>query len=134
MEKVNCIILIDDDPVTNFLNAEVIKSLDIAKDVKAFTAIGEALALVKEKCGGSDCPEIIFLDVNMATEDGFDFLNELHFLNADFNKMKVIMLSSSNLSKDKNKAKQLGAFDYLVKPLDEVSLMSVVRSAQLKYY
>ena len=134
MEKVNCILLIDDDPVTNFLNTEVIKSLGIARNVRSCTNIGEAIALVKEKSGERDFPEIIFLDVNLEAEDGFDFLRELHFLDVDVNKMKVIMLSSSTLSRDKRRAMELGAFEYLVKPLDEDSLLSIVRSAQVKDY
>ena len=59
-------------------------------------------------------PDLILLDVMMPKISGFDVLDILRNTPATVN-IKVIMLTALSQPKDVEKAKQLGADDYLVK-------------------
>jgi DNA-binding response OmpR family regulator len=59
-------------------------------------------------------PDLIILDVMMPKISGFDVLDILHNTPETMN-IKVVMLTALSQPKDVEKAKQLGADDYLVK-------------------
>jgi len=61
-------------------------------------------------------PCIIFLDLKMPVMNGFEVLIWLQQHEA-FSHIPVVVLSGSDQSSDKERACQLGATDYLVKPL-----------------
>jgi DNA-binding response OmpR family regulator len=63
---------------------------------------------VKEK------PDVVLLDVIIPQLDGFSVLQEIK-LNAKIKNTPVIMLTNLGTTEDKEKAKQFGANDYLVK-------------------
>src|SRR5437870_13768071 len=60
-------------------------------------------------------PDLLLLDLKMPLVDGFDVLVWLQGRSQTVS-LPVVVLSSSSLVADKNRAKQLGAQDYLVKP------------------
>ena len=55
-------------------------------------------------------PDLIVLDVMMPKINGFDVLNTPETMS-----MRVVMLTALSQAKDKERAEQLGADDYLVK-------------------
>lgn len=59
-------------------------------------------------------PDLILLDVMMPKINGFDVLDMLRN-SPDTKNMRVIMLTALSQAKDKERAEQLGADDYLVK-------------------
>lgn len=59
-------------------------------------------------------PDLILLDVMMPKISGFEVLDILRNTN-DTKNIKVIMLTALSQDKDKEKAKELGADDFLVK-------------------
>lgn len=59
-------------------------------------------------------PDIILLDVIIPQLDGFSVLQELR-MNAKFKTTPIIMLTNLGTTEDQEKAKQLGATDYVVK-------------------
>lgn len=59
-------------------------------------------------------PDIILLDVILPQLDGFSVLGEIK-ANKKINKVPVIMLTNLGTEEDKQKAKDLGAADYIVK-------------------
>src|SRR6266853_2130938 len=61
--------------------------------------------------------KLFLLDLKMPFVDGFDVLRWLQACPEPIS-LPVVMLSSSALNEDKNKAKDLGARDYLAKPTD----------------
>ena len=60
-------------------------------------------------------PDLLLLDLKMPMVDGFEVLVWLQGRSQKVS-LPVVVLSSSSLVADKNRAKQLGAQDYLVKP------------------
>lgn len=86
-------------------------------------------------------PDLVLLDLNMPHVDGFSILKELR-ANPDTRFLSVIVLTSSNESTTKLKALELGATDFLAKPIDRSELVLRLKNTltvkayqdQLAYY
>jgi len=142
MNKVNCILLVDDDPTTNFLNEELIAELDIANNVHVAWNGQEALDYLKQegKFSTNDKskypkPNIIFLDINMPLMDGFAFLE--HYADLPENKkvdIIILFLTTSDAQFDRNKAtKKVTVHDFLEKPLRKGVLLKIVSDLNLQH-
>lgn len=78
-------------------------------------------------------PGLVLLDLKMPWMDGFDVLTWLR-ARAQFNLLPVVVLTSSKLQADIDKSRQLGVYDYRVKPHgfeDLVRLLDDVRKCWL---
>ena len=73
-------------------------------------------------------PDIILLDIMMPGMDGFEVCK---LLKIDFaiRDIPVIMVTAKTDGSDIKKAMELGAFDYIKKPVDEVEVTARVQSA-----
>lgn len=130
MEKLNCILLVDDDKINNFLTEKVIKKLDICKNVTTSLNGEEALLYLTKHCCSFEnnyFPEIIILDNNMPEMNGIEFLETLNQINFNWdNKVKIIVLTGSENPYDREIITQLGVSAYLSKPLTEEKLLEVL--------
>ena len=63
----------------------------------------------------AELPDMIFLDLKMPVVSGFDVLRWIQ--SSKLRGPKVFVLSGSNDSGDRARASELGATDYLVKPI-----------------
>lgn len=71
-------------------------------------------------------PKVMFLDLKMPVLNGFDVLDWLR--NQTFgDQIRVIVLSGSEHQCDKDRATELGAVDYLVKPVRTSDLERLLR-------
>ena len=119
-DKLNCILLIDDDEPTNFLNELVIKQVDCAEKTVAVQSGQAALDFLKERInGGYPQPTLIFLDINIPVMNGWEFLDEYQKLDSDQKaKVLIVMLTTSLTPDDKDKAENIDTINYFVnKPL-----------------
>ena len=80
---------------------------------------GEALALFEQYH-----PAVVLLDLMMPGVDGFTFLQTVRARTDAFKDTPIIVVSNLGQEKDKEKAKQLGANEYMVKA--EVSVEEIV--------
>jgi CheY-like chemotaxis protein len=71
-------------------------------------------------------PSLLFLDLKMPKVSGFEVLEWLQ-KHDGLGKIKVVVLSSSNLPSDMQKARSLGAHDYRVKPADIDEMINMVK-------
>ena len=129
MTKHTDIVLIDDDPITNFINTKLIKmSFDFT--VTSFTNAEEALSDLRRRIvsGFEALPHLIFLDINMPQMDGWEFLNEFQRLpDMPADKAHIIMLSSSVDSEDRDRSKMHRCvLDFISKPLTKEKIKSLV--------
>jgi CheY-like chemotaxis protein len=72
-------------------------------------------------------PSLMFLDLKMPKVSGFEVLKWLSEQKRRFPNLKVVVLSSSGLQSDIQKAKDLGAHDYRVKPADIDDMITMVK-------
>lgn len=70
----------------------------------------EAVEFFKQKI-----PDCVFLDIQMPGKDGITLLKELREMSES---IKVIMITGRDDKSYQEKAKELGAIDYITKPLD----------------
>src|SRR6266850_2973587 len=71
-------------------------------------------------------PSLLFLDLKMPKVSGFEVLEWLRN-QKNLGDLKVVVLSSSGLPSDIQKAKTLGANDYKVKPADIDDMVTMVK-------
>jgi len=102
------VLVVDDDPAT----VELLQDFLVAKGYEVLTAAdgAEALRTVKE-----EQPHLILLDVMLPKMDGLEVLRQVQQFDQ---KVGVIMVTGVNEEAIGQQAMALGAFDYIVKPLD----------------
>ena len=137
MKTVKHAFLIDDDPVTNLINLQVMEHSKLASRVSTFTDAKSALAKLKEiwESDPEKLPEIIFLDVAMPGMDGWGFLDVfIKFPASMQQKCSIIILTCSIDLFDIKKAKKYGIVkDYITKPLD-IKALAMLGSPKHQYF
>lgn len=130
MDKINSILLVDDDQINNFINKRIIRKLDIANHVDIALNGEEALEHIQKICRDTgNCPELIFLDINMPVMNGFEFLNEFKNLSLRNKKeVKIIVLTTSTNPGDMQKLKEHSIKGFLNKPLTEKKIIEALNS------
>ena len=71
-------------------------------------------------------PSVMLLDLNMPMKDGFDVLGWVRTQPA-FKRLSVIVLTASTRPEDVERAFDLGASSYLVKPINIEALATMIR-------
>lgn len=123
MKRVDSVLLVDDDPICNFISSTLLRHLHVAKDIHTASNGKEALRFLKENAAIKTVtvfPEIIFLDLNMPVMDGFDFLEQLNkTMPAYANVSKIYILTSSESPLDIDRCRYYDIAGYISKPLNE---------------
>jgi CheY-like chemotaxis protein len=103
--KYKLVLLIDDDPDSNFVNSWILKK-DFAEEVEAKESGQDALEYLRKQSNlRLPLPEVIFLDIRMPVMDGFEFLKEFARLSENIHhSCRIVMLSSSFDKKDYHQA------------------------------
>jgi CheY-like chemotaxis protein len=111
-KKLNCVLLIDDDSATNFINNMLIKKSGITDRIEVALNGEEALAFLTKsgKYESIDTekfpqPQLILLDINMPVMDGWEFIEAYEALDNDKKgNIVIVMLTSSFNSDDRIRA------------------------------
>jgi len=116
--KPDLILLVDDNPITIFYNEDLIG--DFFPGVKLIT-YEKSKCFLEEFLANkySDYNSILlFLDINMPDYDGFEVLEEIEEEFEDNESLKVVMLTSSRLVSDTEKASRFTqVVKYIEKPI-----------------
>ncbi len=129
------IMIVDDEPIT----MEVVRTFLEDFGYRNFVMV-EKSTEVKDILKKSS-PDILLLDLMMPEVSGFDILSMLR-ADQNFKHLPVIVLTASTDAESKLKALDLGATDFLAKPVDQSELGLRVRNTlaakayldQLAYY
>ena len=102
------VLVVDDEPDA----VELLQEFLTAKGYEVLTAGDGEEALRKVK---RERPHLILLDVRMPKMNGLEVLRQVRQIDKE---VGVIMVTAVNEEETGRQALELGAFDYIVKPLD----------------
>lgn len=128
-KKLNCIMLVDDDPDDNYFHERAIKENNESISVIIENSGIDAISYLKSsKNDDGTHPDLIFLDINMPCMNGWEFLEEYSKLDKELqSKAIIIMLTTSQNPADKLKAMKWDFVSgYLTKPLDEDTFHDII--------
>jgi CheY-like chemotaxis protein len=130
MFLLRCILLVDDDPTTNYLNQKLLTKMGVADQVLTALNGQEALAAVHTHCPADNalCPNLVFLDVNMPLMNGFEFLAAYRQLPLAQQLATVVMLTSSLHPRDVARAQHLRVAGFLTKPLTADKVTQIIQT------
>ena len=118
------ILLVEDDTSLGYILKEYLQMhqfhIELAKDGEAGLQAFSRLPF-----------DVCILDVMLPRKDGFTLAAEIKKLN---NKMPVIFLTAKSLKIDKLKGFNLGADDYMVKPVDEEELIARINAVMRRVH
>jgi putative two-component system response regulator len=114
------VLVVDDHP----LNLELIEGCLADVDCRVVTATDgiEALELVKK-----DRPDLVLLDVMMPRMDGYEVCKRLKD-SPEGKLLPVVMVTALGQIADRVRGLEVGADDFIVKPIERVELVARVRS------
>lgn len=117
-DKMPIIVVVDDSVTSISLYQFGVEPLHV--DFVGFKSSAEALPYLQE-----NQPDLLFLDIIMPGMDGLSLLKYLRTLTLHQN-TPVIMVTSKDYAQDRQVAKQLGALDFLIKPLRLKEIRNIV--------
>ncbi|WP_084045262.1 response regulator [Deinococcus hopiensis] len=106
------IAIIDDSLPDLLLAEEAFKGLEHPVFVQTYSSSRTAIQVLQR--AGATLPDVILLDINMPTMNGFDVLKALK-ADARLSLIPIIMLTTSNTERDVHQAYSLSANSYVVK-------------------
>ena len=125
------LLLAEDSPDDVFFFTRILKKSGLSCELKHALDGGEAIQALKEASDAGNrslLPDLIFLDLKMPVLNGFDVLSwmkEQEFIPP----IPIFVLSGSDDDGDMRKARDLGALDYLVKPITLETLLRCIKIA-----
>ena len=120
MQKLTCVLLVDDDQTSNYLNRKLLERLAISDKVLEAHNGQEALDLLVANCQDAtpDCPALVFLDIKMPVMNGFEFLEAYHKLELfKQHSIIIVVLTSSLHPRDVKRVSELSVSGFVSKPL-----------------
>jgi CheY-like chemotaxis protein len=126
------VLLVDDDPVFNTLHKKLLERTGIPMQINAVHNGQDAMFLINEYFTGvRDLPDLVLLDLDMPTMDGFNFLEAFKRIPfGKFHNPKIVILTSSSSPRDVQRVKAIGVYKYLTKPLTEGALRELLAVAE----
>ena len=121
------LLLVDDDPLQLRIYKHVLlREYGVDLDIASFTDPAEALATIRQ-----GCVDILVTDFSMPGISGLHLLRELKDLNRS---AQVIMMTATSTSGLLLDALEMGADDYLLKPVDHAALIDIVHQAEKRLH
>jgi CheY-like chemotaxis protein len=131
MQKLSSVLLVDDDPTTNYLNRKLLERLAVTETIEVAQDGQQALSLLLERCKHptpAASPALLLLDVKMPVMDGFEFLAAYEQLPADCQQRVVIVVLTTSLHpQDVQRMEQLPIAGFLSKPLTQEKIGQVMQ-------
>ncbi|ELZ95802.1 response regulator, receiver [Haloferax mucosum ATCC BAA-1512] len=118
---------VEDNPADVELVKQVVGRSDRNLSVTAVSCASDALAYLRGDLdlGTADRPDFVLLDLNLPDSDGYELLEQIRSMPAS-RSLPVIVLSGSESQTDIQRAYELHANAYLIKPMHYPELQSVL--------
>jgi len=131
MPQLNTVLLVDDDPTTNYLNKLLLSRLGVAEQLLVAENGREALATLDQLCGEPtpSCPALILLDINMPVMSGIEFLEAYQqFVWLPRQAIVIVVLTTSVHAQELSRVRQLPIASTLTKPLTEAKVRDLLQT------
>lgn len=115
------IVVIDDSPTS--ISLYELSTKPLAVNLKPFHSPAESLSFLK-----ANDADLVFLDILTREIDGLSILKTLRAMDRH-RKTPVVMVTSKDYAQDRSVAKELGAREFLVKPVRSQEIREII----LKY-
>ncbi|QHT67311.1 response regulator [Rhodocytophaga rosea] len=131
MKKVAHILIIDDDYITTFLTKSMLEQLQVAQQIHLCYDGQAALDFLETNYelahgGTAFFPEVILLDLNMPTLDGFEFLKAYEQKYGSITeKVSIYIITTSSHPKDIARSELFRVAGFLNKPITEEKLKDI---------
>ncbi|MCS7052671.1 MAG: response regulator [Ignavibacterium sp.] len=112
-------ILVVDDSVT------IRKFITITLKVKGFDIICASDGMEALELLPNDKVDLIITDLNMPNIDGFNLIERIRS-NENYQNTPIIVMSNLSDSEDIERAMQLGANSYIIKPFDQKNIINEI--------
>lgn len=129
------IIIAEDDDADQLLAEEALKCAGMAASV-VFVDNGDDLLRVLQSCKSSEkgnLPKLVLADLNMPRKDGLEALAEIR---ADdvLGSLPVVIFTGSESDKDRQRALELGASGFVVKPSNFEALVQIMTALKEAWF
>jgi CheY-like chemotaxis protein len=122
------ILIVEDDSDAAFLIRRLLDRAGITAPVEVVTDGEQAIDYLKKCQGTAGCPlpDLLLLDLNLPRCNGFSVLAWIR-AQPDLERLRIIVMSSSNWPADVQRARELGADDYLEKYPSDADFVARIR-------
>src|SRR3954464_1636634 len=125
------ILLVEDDPNDVLLIQRAFQKAGLQNSLKVVRNGDQAIEYLSGEDSYSDrdrfpLPFLILLDLKMPGTDGFEVLGWARNV-PNLKRLLIVVLTSSNLQSDVDKAYELGANSYLVKPVEFNEMVNLIQ-------
>src|SRR5215218_7274761 len=123
------ILLVEDNPGDARLALEALKESKVHNNLHHVADGVEAMRFMRrqQEYGDVSPPDLILLNLNLPRKDGREVLEEIKE-DPELRLVPVVVLTTSAAERDLLKSYNLHANAYIIKPIDMVSFIEVVRS------
>ncbi|MBF0584596.1 MAG: response regulator [Magnetococcales bacterium] len=128
MKGMKIILLVEDDRVDAMTVKRALKSIHVNNPVAVVGNGEEGIAWLRDPQNEQPC--IILLDLNMPRMNGIEFLNIIK-QEERFRTIPVVVLTTSKDELDRARSFDLGVAGYMVKPVDYLQFVEVIRTINL---
>ena len=122
------ILLVEDDKVDAMTVKRALKDIKVTNRLDITNNGEEALAFLRNP--ENEKPGIILLDLNMPKMNGIEFL-KIAKKDAELKKIPIVVLTTSKEDQDKVDSFNLGVAGYMIKPVDYLQFVEVVKTIDL---
>jgi two-component system, chemotaxis family, response regulator Rcp1 len=125
------VLLVEDSPADARLAREALFAGRVPKNISLVSDGAQAIDFVHRRGEYKHAPrpDLVLLDLNLPKRDGLEVLREIK-IDPELRSITVIVLTTSQFSRDVNMAYELSANCYIVKPVDLEAFYHVMRGIE----
>jgi len=127
MNEQKTILIVEDDEVDVMTIKRAMKEIHVTNPVEVRWNGEEALDYLQ---GEKELPGIVLLDLNMPRMNGMEFLQHVRS-DERLKRIPVVVLTTSREEQDRFSSFNLGVAGYMIKPVDYLQFVEVIRAINL---
>ena len=127
MNEQKTILVVEDDEVDVMTIKRAMKEIHVTNPVEVRWNGEEALDYLQ---GERELPGIVLLDLNMPRMNGMEFLQQVRS-DERLKRIPVVVLTTSREEQDRFSSFNLGVAGYMIKPVDYLQFVEVIRAINL---